>query len=53
MLSFALSEGSGITLTNNEIKDMIKVIKSLERKFWRNWKYCKNYLSRRRLLKFS
>ena len=27
---FALSKGSGITLTNNEIKDIMKVIKSLE-----------------------
>ena len=25
---FTLSEGSGITLTNNKIKDIIKVIKS-------------------------
>ena len=25
-----LSEGAGITLNNNEIKDFIKVIKSLE-----------------------
>ena len=27
---FPISEGSGITLTNNEIKDIIKLIKSLE-----------------------
>ena len=27
---FASSKGSGITLTNNEIKDIMKVIKSLE-----------------------
>ena len=27
---FLTSEGSGITLTNNEIKDIMKVIKSLE-----------------------
>ena len=28
--TFTSSEGSGITLTNNEIKDFMKIIKSLE-----------------------
>ena len=29
-MKFTSSKGSGITLTNNEIKDIMKVIKSLE-----------------------
>ena len=33
------SEGSGITLTKNEIKDIIKVIKSLENRNFIERKY--------------
>ena len=29
---FTISEGSGLPIVNNEIKDIIKVIKSLENK---------------------
>ena len=29
-MKFTSSKGSGITLTNNEIKDIMKVIKALE-----------------------
>ena len=46
--------GSGISLTNNEIKDILKVIKFLENKriiIERN--YYKNYCSRKRIFKCS
>ena len=32
MKKFTSSKASGITLTNNEIKDIMKVIKSLEKR---------------------
>ena len=43
--------GSGITATNNKIKDIIKVIRSLENFTERN--YRKNYQPRRRISQIS
>ena len=46
--------GSGISLTNNEIKDILKVIKFLENKRINTEKnYYKNYCSRKRIFKCS
>ena len=46
--------GSGISLTNNEIKDILKVIKFLEnRRIITERNYYKNYCSRKRIFKCS
>ena len=46
--------GSGISLTNNEIKDILKVIKFLENKrIFIKRNYYKNYCSRKRIFKCS
>ena len=48
------SKGSGITLTNNETKDIIKVIKSLETEgILLKGTTKKNKVSRRRISEFS